>query len=111
MNLGSARYLSASISATRKLLIGTHVLICAALLLGQASSNPDRLSADTPKTTVLGNSFIAPKDWSIRVQGPATILEAPEGGSAIAIIDVKAANADEALATGWKVYKPEPSGH
>ena len=36
--------------------------------------------ADTPKTTVMGNTFIAPKDWTVTVKGPATILEAPEGG-------------------------------
>jgi len=66
-----------------------------------------RLSADAPKTTVLGNAFIAPKDWSLSVKGPATILEAPEGNSWIALIDVQANNAEQALAAAWKAYKPE----
>jgi len=66
-----------------------------------------RLSADTPKTTVLGNAFIAPKDWSLSVKGPATILEAPEGNSWVALVDVPAANAEQALAAAWKAYKPE----
>ena len=66
-----------------------------------------RLSTDAPKTTVLGNAFIAPKDWSIQVKGPATILEAPEGDSWVALVDIQAKGPDEALATAWKAYKPD----
>jgi len=90
------------------------------LLLGQDQSSSvapasnaagtqssERLSTDTPKTTVLGNAFIAPKDWSIRVKGPATILEAPEGDSWVALVDVQAKGPDEALATAWQAYKPD----
>jgi hypothetical protein len=68
---------------------------------------PERLAADTPKTTVMGNTFIAPKDWTLTVKGPATILEAPEGGSWIALVDVAAKDDDEALAKAWKAYRPE----
>jgi CubicO group peptidase (beta-lactamase class C family) len=71
---------------------------------GQAS---ERLSADTPKTTVLGNAFVAPQDWSIRVKGPATILQTPEGDSWVALVDVQAKGPDEALAAAWQAYKPE----
>ena len=62
----------------------------------------ERLSGDSPKTTVLGNAFIAPKDWSIRVEGPATILEAPEGNSCIALVDVQAKGPEEAPAAAWQ---------
>jgi CubicO group peptidase (beta-lactamase class C family) len=68
---------------------------------------PEKLSADIPKTTVLGNAFIAPKDWSIYVKGPATILEAPEGDSWVALVDVEAKTQDEALAAAWQAYKPD----
>ena len=37
-----------------------------------------------------GNAFIAPAGWSVTVRGPATILEAPEGDSRIALVDVRA---------------------
>ena len=103
----------------RKLIV-LQFVFCSSLLLGQSqtsSSQPatsagnarasERLSADTPKTTVLGNAFVAPKDWSIRVKGPATILEAPEGDSWIALVDVQGGGPDEALAAAWKTYKPE----
>jgi len=66
-----------------------------------------RLSADTPETTVLGNAFVAPKDWSIQVKGAATILQAPEGDSWIALIDVQGATTDQALAAAWRAYKPD----
>ena len=79
------------------------VSVCA-VLSAQASSG--RLAADTPKTTVLGNTFVGPKDWSLSVKGPATILEAPEGGSWIALVDVPANSAEQALAGAWKAYKP-----
>jgi len=104
----------------KKLLVGSLLVFASALLLEQALSAsaqpaihaaraqaPEMLSADTPKTTVLGNAFIAPKDWSIRLKGPATILEAPEGDSWVALVDVEARTQDEALAAAWQAYKPD----
>jgi CubicO group peptidase (beta-lactamase class C family) len=96
------------------------LLFTSALLLAQGQSSAgfpaatptspqasERLAADTPKTTALGNPFIAPKDWSIRVKGPATILEAPEADSWVALIDVQAKTSEEALAAAWQAYKPD----
>jgi CubicO group peptidase (beta-lactamase class C family) len=73
----------------------------------QGPQAPERVAADTPKTTVMGNTFIVPKDWTVTVKGPATVIEAPEGGSWIALVDVAAKDHDEALAEAWKAYKPE----
>jgi len=81
-----------------------YISLCSAV---SAQAPSGRLSADTPKATVLGNTFIAPKDWSLGVKGPATILQAPEGNSWIALVDVPAGNAEQALAAAWKAYKPE----
>lgn len=67
----------------------------------------ERLSRDTPRTTTAGNAFIAPAGWSIAVRGPATILEPPEGSSAIALVDVRAPSAKAAVAAAWKAYKPD----
>jgi CubicO group peptidase (beta-lactamase class C family) len=92
------------------------LLLGVGLLLGQSQTQaapaavpqaPERIAADTPKTTVMGNTFVAPKDWTLTVKGQATVLEAPEGGSWIALVDVGAKNADEALVAAWKAYKPE----
>src|ERR1700758_5003390 len=70
-------------------------------------STSEKLNADTPKTTVLGNTFVAPKDWTIKVKGNATILEAPEGDSWVALVDAEAKTAEEALAAAWKICKPD----
>ncbi|HEY5936025.1 MAG TPA: serine hydrolase domain-containing protein [Kofleriaceae bacterium] len=72
-----------------------------------APAKKETLSADTPRTTVTGNGFVAPAGWTIWVSGPATIVEAPEGDSRIALIDVKAKDADAAVELGWAAYKPD----
>lgn len=69
---------------------------------------PEVLAADAPRTTVEGNKFIAPAGWSVAVRDRATILEVPEGGSRIALIDVKADDVDAAVAAAWKQYGVEP---
>src|SRR5437879_5644355 len=91
------------VKAMKKLVVSLLLVFSDALLWGQGQSSPvqpatkavsaqafEHLSVDTPKTTVLGNAFVAPKGWSIRVKGPATILEAPEGDSWVALVDVQA---------------------
>jgi CubicO group peptidase (beta-lactamase class C family) len=99
---------------SRKLLsLVLAVILCSAVVAqaphapGVSARASEHLSADTPKTTVLGNAFLAPKDWSIRVQGPATIVQAPEGNSWIALVDVQARGPKEALAAAWQAYKPD----
>ena len=66
----------------------------------------ERLVRDTPQATTEGNTFIAPAGWSIVVRGPATILEPPEGNSAIALVDAHVPSADAAVAAAWQAYKP-----
>ncbi|MCI4566663.1 serine hydrolase domain-containing protein [Lysobacter sp. CFH 32150] len=66
------------------------------------------LAADTPRTTVDGNNFVAPAGWSIKTAGSAVVLTAPEGGSHIALVDVGAAkDADAAVAAAWAAYDPK----
>ena len=69
----------------------------------------ERLAADTRKSTNQGNTFMAPAGWSLSTRGPATILEPPEGNSAIALVDVRAPSADSAVAAAWRAYKPDAS--
>ncbi len=87
------------------------LLIAAALLgtllspVAAGASEPQPLPADTPSTTVAGNTFIAPAGWTIEVKGTATILTAPEGDSRIVLVDVAAQDADAAVAEAWKSYR------
>ena len=62
----------------------------------------ERLTRDTPMATTEGNAFIAPAGWTVSAQGPATVLEPPESGSAIALVDVRAPSADSAVAAAWR---------
>src|SRR5215467_7296326 len=71
-----------------------------------AGAQSQRLAVDTPRSTALGATFIAPAGWLVEVKGPATILEAPEGDSHIALIDVRAADADAAVKAAWAAYRP-----
>lgn len=73
-----------------------------------AASASEVLAADTPRTTVEGNRFIAPAGWRIEVRGPATILQPPEGNSRIALVDVPAKDADSAVAAAWAAYGVNP---
>jgi CubicO group peptidase (beta-lactamase class C family) len=66
-----------------------------------------RLNADLPSTTVAGNTFIAPAGWVLTVRGAATVLEAPEGGSFVALVDVEAPDSDAAVAAAWAAYRPD----
>jgi CubicO group peptidase (beta-lactamase class C family) len=90
-------------------LLSARSRISSHLLAMQAATETatEKLTADTAKTTVLGNTFVAPKDWTIRVKSDATILEAPEGDSRVVLVDVQAKTAEEALAEAWKAYKPD----
>ena len=84
----------------------------------QAASAPtpepvgELIAADAPRTTVLGNTFLAPAGWTLLVRGRSTILEAPEGGSYIVLSDIPvkdAASADDAVAAAWAAYKSDAS--
>ncbi len=67
---------------------------------------PTPLAADTPSHTVRGNTFVAPAGWSLEVRGTATIASPPEPGSAIALVDVDANDAEGAVTAAWAAYKP-----
>jgi CubicO group peptidase (beta-lactamase class C family) len=77
------------------------------LILSSQTALAEKLTADTPKTTAEGNTFIAPAGWSITQRGPATILEAPEGGSFVALVDINATDADSAVAAAWAAYRAD----
>src|SRR5262245_48206527 len=66
----------------------------------------ERLSADAPRATSGGATFIAPSGWSITASANKTILQAPEGDSHLALVDVQAADAATAVAAGWAGYRP-----
>ncbi|HKQ63149.1 MAG TPA: serine hydrolase domain-containing protein [Candidatus Polarisedimenticolaceae bacterium] len=66
----------------------------------------EQLTADTPRTTPGGASFVAPGGWSIETRGNAVILTA-EGDSRIAFVDVEDQDPDAAVKAAWAILRPE----
>jgi CubicO group peptidase (beta-lactamase class C family) len=71
-----------------------------------ARAGSPALPVDTPGTTNEGNTFIAPRGWSVRRLGDLTVIEAPEAGSRIGLVDVQAADAAAAVAKAWPLLVP-----
>jgi CubicO group peptidase (beta-lactamase class C family) len=64
------------------------------------------VKVDTPRVTSAGTQFTVPAEWSARTSGPKVTLAPPEAGSQVVLVDVKAADADAAMAQAWKLYAP-----
>ncbi len=82
-----------------------HLIVAVALLFGAGSSFADTVSEDTPMTTSRGNAFTVPAGWSVSVDEQTVLVEAPEGGSFIVLVEVDAEDADEAIEKGWAAYQ------
>ena len=76
--------------------------------ISAAAPAAQTLAADTPETTAFGNAFIAPAGWLLERRGDATIIRAPEGTSAIALVDVRAGEAVDAVTAAWLAYQNAP---
>jgi len=66
----------------------------------------EKVEKDTPKATPAGATFTVPAGWSVATQGQMVVLEPPETDSHVALVDVKAKDADAAVAAAWAAYKP-----
>lgn len=67
-----------------------------------------QVSADTPGKTSAGIAYTQPKDWTVATKGGVTVLSAPERNLDIVLVDVgTAADAADAAAKAWTLYKPE----
>jgi CubicO group peptidase (beta-lactamase class C family) len=74
---------------------------------GEVRSVPERLRADTSRTTPGGATFTVAVGWSIVTGKNLVILEPPEADTHIALVDSQAADASAAVAAAWAAYKPE----
>ncbi len=92
---------------------------CSSLLSASAAfaakpvESAERRTADTLEITAFGHGFIVPRGWALTRRGKASILEAPEGDSWVALVDVEAKDAEASIDEAWAVYrggaKPEVS--
>ena len=89
------------------------LMVCVPLLVafsafGQAPAPapPETLAKDSPRATPAGTTFTAPAGWILTTKDAMVVLDPPEADSHVAIVDVKAKDADAAVAAGWAAYKP-----
>lgn len=81
-------------------------LPAAALPSAPRAADKAAVKTDTPKTTSGGTQFVLPAEWSLQASGNKITLSPPEAGSQAVLVDVKAADADAAVAQAWKAYAP-----
>lgn len=83
-------------------------LLVAFSAFGQAPAPapPETLAKDSPRATPAGTTFTAPAGWTLTTKDAMVVLDPPEADSHVAIVDVKAKDADAAVAAGWAAYKP-----
>ena len=67
----------------------------------------ERVEKDTPRATPGGATFTVPAGWTMTTKGSMVVLDPPEPDSHVAIVDVKAKDADAAVAAGWAAYQPD----
>jgi CubicO group peptidase (beta-lactamase class C family) len=80
-----------------------------ALLVAFILASPavaETVDKDSPRKTPAGATFMVPAGWTMTTQGSMVRLGPPEPDSHVAIVDVKAKDADAAVASAWAVYKP-----
>ncbi len=67
------------------------------------------LNAGTVMATPGGVTFTAPTGWKTTRSANMVALEAPEGDSRLAFVDVTAPDVDAAVSAAWRIYRPAGS--
>jgi CubicO group peptidase (beta-lactamase class C family) len=65
------------------------------------------LAADAPRTTAGGATFTVPAGWSLTAKGNVRLIDGPEPDLHVALVDVKAADAEHAVAAAWPQLTPK----
>jgi len=66
-----------------------------------------RVDVDTVQSTPGGATFTVPAGWSVASAGASTLLEGPEPGMRMAIVDSPAKDADAAVAGAWPLFRSD----
>ena len=101
---------STAATALRRCLFAALLACAPAVAWAQtaASAATAESAAGTPGKTPSGHGYIVPPDWTQARRGHAVVLQAPEGGSWIALVEVDAGRADDAVAQAWMRYAGRP---
>lgn len=95
----------------RCLLAAALVAVPAGMAWAQANGGDAETTSTATEeaaTTASGHGFIVPAGWSRLQRGPAVVLQAPEGGSWVALVETDAKTEQEALSQAWTSYAGGP---
>ena len=93
----------------RRFLIGlAATLLIGIPVIGQtvAPASSEQLKEDSPRATPAGATFTAPAGWTLTTKASMVVLDPPETDSHVVIVDVKAKDAEAAVAAAWAAYMP-----
>jgi hypothetical protein len=67
----------------------------------------ETVDKDTPRATSAGATFTVPAGWTVTAKDAMVVLDPPEGDTHVVLVDVKAKDADAAVASAWSAFKPD----
>ena len=82
------------------------LLLILTALIASAQQPPETVTADAPRSTPAGATFVVPAGWSISTAPSFVVLAPPEPDTQIAILDVPAPDAAAAVTAAWAIYRP-----
>src|SRR5688572_23842087 len=68
---------------------------------------PVRLARDAPQRTLSGATFTAPAGWTITSRGAQIVIDGPESGISMAVVEASSDRLDEAMAEAWSSFRPK----
>src|SRR5262245_59982174 len=105
----SARPFYKEVAMPRRFLIalaGTLLIVVPAIGQTVAPAPSARLTEDSPRATPAGTTFTDPAGWTLTSKTSMVILEPPEPDSHVVIVDVRAKDAEAAVAAAWAACMP-----
>src|SRR5262245_61458393 len=92
----------------RRVLVAlVYALLVVVRVDGQRPGTSETAQRDSPKATAAGVTFTLPAGWTMTTRAPLVIVDPPETDSHLAIVDVKAKDANGAVTAAWAAYKPD----
>jgi len=88
------------------LTLGFTALMVGPAVAQTAAPSSEVVKEDSSRATPAGVTFRVPAGWTLTTKSAMVVLDPPESDSHVAIVDVKAPNADAAVAVAWAAYKP-----
>ena len=68
---------------------------------------PEQVAENSPRATASGTTFTVPSGWSIDSDSSRSLLIGPEPDVRVAVVDTSARSADEAVASAWRIVRPD----